>query len=66
MNNTLSSFLNGILFTVYSFIFLATTLGEFRIGSFSFSDATWKKWLFGLLYLLFIVNTLYAEFKGKK
>lgn len=68
MNSThsLLSFLNGILFTAYSFLLLAILLGEFRIGNFSFSDETWKKWLFGSLFLLFIVDILYVEFEKIK
>lgn len=44
----------------------AILLGEFRIGNFSFSDETWKKWLFGSLFLLFIVDILYVEFEKIK
>ena len=68
MNNThsLLSFLNGIFFMTYSIIFLAILFGDFKIGNFSFVDQTWKKWLFGSLFLFFVVNILYVEFKGKK
>ena len=68
MNNThsLLSFLNGIFFMTYSIIFLAILFGDFKIANFSFVDQTWKKWLFGSLFLFFVVNILYVEFKGKK
>lgn len=68
MNSThsLLSFLNGILFMSYSIILLAILFGEFKIGNFSFADETWKKWLFSLLCLLFVINILYVEFKGRK
>lgn len=66
MNNTLLSFLNGMAFTVYSFLLLSILTGDFRIGSFSFVDQTWKKWVFGSLFLLFVVNILYTEFRKIK
>lgn len=60
----MNNFWNGVLATVYFLAFIVIIFGGLEIGSFSLTDQTWKKFLFGTIALIGFLIPVFNTFKG--
>ena len=60
----MNNFWNGVLATVYFLAFIVIVFGNWEIGSFSLTDQTWKKLLFGAIAIIGFLIPVFNTFRG--